>query len=277
MEIKRIDIGINLMNKQFKEDRLEIVQKALDNGTGLIITGTDLYSSEQAINFIKENNLKNVWCTVGVHPHNAKEVDDGYITSLSRLVRHNSDIVVAVGEIGLDYDRMFSPADMQKHTLKEMLEIASVSGKPAFLHERSAVDDFIKTTKNNRNICKNSVVHCFTGTKETVYRYLQIGFMIGLTGWICDNRRNKDVVEALKIIPLERILIETDAPYLTPLNVKEKLPRRNTPDNLHYVIEKIAEVKNLSPIEVESIVLRNTLRTFKIEGTKNDKTSTSIQ
>lgn len=277
MTIKRIDIGINLMNKQFKDDRLDIVQRALENGTGLIITGTDLESSKRAIDFIKENNLENVWCTVGIHPHNAKEIDDGYISTLSKLIRQNTDIVVAIGEAGLDYDRMFSSIEQQRYALKEQMRLADKAELPMFLHERSAVDDFIKLTKNNREVCRRSIVHCFTGSKETVYRYLQLGYMIGLTGWICDNRRNKDVIEALKIIPLERILIETDAPYLTPLNVKEKLPRRNIPDNLHYVIEKIAEVKNLSPIEIESIVLRNTLRTFKIEGTKNDKTSTSIQ
>ena len=252
------------MNKQFKDDRLEIAKRSIENGTGLIITGTDLYSSKKAIDFIRENNLSNVWCTVGVHPHNAKEVDDGYISSLLKLIKQNSDIVVAVGEAGLDYDRMFSPADQQKHVFKEMIEVASISGKPAFLHERKAVEDFINILKSDRDVCRRSVVHCFTGTKETVYRYLQMGCMIGITGWICDNRRNKEVFEALRIIPLERILIETDAPYLTPLNVGKKLPRRNTPDNLHYVIEKIAEVKNLSPIEVESIVLRNTLRTFNL-------------
>ena len=265
MNIKRIDIGVNLMNKQFKDDRLNIVKRSIKNGTGLIITGTDLESSKRAIDFIRENNLNNVWCTVGVHPHNAKEVDDGYISSLSKLVKQNSDIVVAVGETGLDYDRMFSPADQQKHAFKEMIEVASVSGKPAFLHERKAVDDFISILKADRDVCRGSVVHCFTGTKETVYRYLQMGFMIGLTGWLCDNRRSKDVIEALKIIPLERILVETDAPYLTPLNVGKKLPRRNTPDNLHYVIEKIAEVKNLSPIEVESMLLRNTIKTFNLK------------
>lgn len=266
MEIKRIDIGINLMNKQFKDDRLEIVNRALENGTGLIITGTDLYSSEQAIDFIRENNLKNVWCTVGVHPHNASEVDSEYYGELISLIRKNKDIVVAVGEAGLDYDRMFSPIDDQRKIFKDLQNTAETFNLPMFLHERSAVEDFIKISKMHRNLCKRSVVHCFTGDKNTVYRYLQMGYMIGLTGWICDNRRNKDVLDALKIIPLERIMIETDAPYLTPLSVKEKLPRRNTPDNLRYVIEKIAEVKKARYEEVEKITLENTKKTFNILG-----------
>lgn len=265
MEIKRIDIGINLMNKQFKSDRKEIVEKSLENGTGLIITGTDLYSSRDAINFIRENNYKNVWCTVGVHPHNAGEVDGDYYGDLVRLIWKNEDIVVAVGEAGLDYDRMFSTVDEQRRVFKDLQNTAAGRKLPMFLHERKAVDDFIRMSKQHRELCKNSVVHCFTGTKETAYRYLQMGYNIGLTGWICDNRRNKDVIEALKVIPLERIMVETDAPYLTPLNVKEKLPRRNTPDNLRYVIEKIAEVKKLSHSEVEKITLENTIRTFELK------------
>lgn len=265
MELKRVDIGINLMNKQFKNDRKEIVEKSLENGTGLIITGTDLYSSKDAIKFIRENNYKNVWCTVGVHPHNAGEVDGEYYGELVSLFRKHRDIIVAVGEAGLDYDRMFSTVDEQRRVFKDLQNTAEVTQLPMFLHERQAVDDFIKLSKQHRGICKNSVVHCFTGTKETVYRYLQLGYKIGLTGWICDNRRNKDVLEAIKIIPLDRILVETDAPYLTPLNVKEKLPRRNTPDNLHYVIKKIAEVKKLSYDEVEKQTLLNTVNTFKLD------------
>ena len=253
-EIKRFDIGINLMSKQFNKDRKEIVEKALENGTGLIITGTDLYSSEKAINFIKENNYENVYCTVGCHRHNAGEADDNYIADLFKLIQNNKDIVVAVGECGLDYDRMFSTIEEQKYTFKKLQSLAERFNIPLFLHERKAVEDFMKASKQHRTLCKNSIVHCFTGSKETVYRYLQMGYYIGLTGWICDNRRNKDVLEALKIIPLERLLVETDAPYLTPLSMKGKnlnLDRRNTPDNLHYIIEKIAEVKNAEYDEVE--------------------------
>ena len=266
-EIKRYDIGINLMNKQFNSDRKEVVEKSLENGTGLIITGTDLYSSEKAIKFIRENNYKNVYCTVGCHPHNAGEVDGGYIADLFQLIQRNKDIVIAVGECGLDYDRMFSTVEEQQYTFKKLQEMGERFGLPLFLHERKAFDDFIKISKSRVGTCRNSIVHCFTGNKNTAYRYLQLGYHIGLTGWICDNRRNKEVLDALKIIPLERILVETDAPYLTPLSMNGKylnLERRNTPDNLHYVIEKIAEVKGISYEEVEKKTLENTKRLFSI-------------
>jgi len=274
MELKRIDIGINLMNKRFKEDRLKIVEKAHQNGVGLIITGTDLKSSVKAVDFVRSVKLKgfnNIWCTVGCHPHNAKEVDEKYGEQLLKLIQDNSDIVVAVGECGLDYDRMFSTRDEQLKALKLQMEIASKVDKPLFLHERKAEDDFIKTLKKYRNLCRKSVVHCFTGTKETVYRYLQLGFMIGITGWICDNRRNKDLIEALKIIPLERLMIETDAPYLTPLHdvktgEKLNLSKNITEctNNLQYILDTIAYIKQSELANVERITYENTIKTFKL-------------
>lgn len=269
-QLRRIDIGINLMSKQFNKDRADIVKKAHENGTGLIITGTDLESSQDAIKFVRKMRLRgynNIWCTVGCHPHNAKIVDENYIGDLIKLIRDNKDIVVAVGECGLDYDRMFSTIEEQQFTFRKLQEVGERFELPLFLHERKAVEDFMRASKQHRAICRKSVVHCFTGSKETVHRYMQMGYYIGLTGWICDNRRNKEVLEALKIIPLERLLIETDAPYLTPLNMNGKalnLDRRNNPDNLKYVIEKIAEVKGVEPGLVEDKTLENTKKLFSI-------------
>ena len=251
------------MGKQFNSDREKIVEQSLTNGTGLIITGTDLYSSEKAIEFIRKHNYKNVWCTVGCHPHNAKELDDSYLADLHKLIRDNKDIVVAVGECGLDYDRMFSTADLQLDAFKGLIKKAEKFNLPLFLHERSAEDAFVKIMKGHRPLCRNSVVHCFTGDKNTVYRYLQMGFMIGITGWICDNRRNKDLIEALKIIPLERLLVETDAPYLTPLGLN--LDKRNIPNNIIYVIDKIAQIKGVSYEEIEKHTLENTKKLFNID------------
>lgn len=260
--IKMIDIGINLMSKQFNNDREQIVERALENGIGLIITGTDLKSSEQAINFIRKHTYQNIWCTVGCHPHNAKEMDLNYYKELNSLIENNKDIVVAVGETGLDYDRMFSPLEQQKKALSQMQYMAISSDLPMFLHERKAENDFVKIMKTQRTLCRKSIVHCFTGSKETVYRYLQMGFYIGITGWVCDNRRNKELLEAIKIIPIERILIETDATYLTPQGLN--LDRRNTPDNLHYVLEKIAEIKKVDKNLLEESTLSNSRNLFNL-------------
>lgn len=261
-EIQRYDIGVNLMSRQFQKDRNEIVEKALVDGTGLIITGTDLDSSKAAIEFIRKNGYKHVFCTVGCHPHNAIEYDGLYASQMLQLIRKNRDIVVAVGECGLDFERMYSPEEFQIKTFRSMLHMASSTKLPVFLHERGAEEPFVKTMKTHKEMYPHSLVHCYTGNKQKVYRYLQMGFMIGITGWICDNRRNKDLLEAIRIIPLDRLMVETDSPYLTPHN--RNLPRRNTPENLKYVIEKIAEVKRQDYHEVETALLKNTKDFFRI-------------
>lgn len=260
-----IDIGINLMDKQFNKDREEIVKHEYETNIGLIITGTSLRSSEEAVSFVRkmrELGYDNLWCTVGYHPHNADKFNNDTKDAMLDLIRNNEDIVVAVGECGLDYDRMFSTKENQMNCLNSLIDIAYATNKPLFLHERAAVGDFVSIMKKHRILCKKSVVHCFTGTKETAEMYLQMEFSLGLTGWICDDRRNKEVLDALQMIPLSRLMIETDAPYLTPHGYN--LPRRNVPDNLHYVAEKIAAEKHVSVEDVMRETLANTKELFKI-------------
>ena len=132
---------------------------------------------------------------------------------------------------------------------------------PLFLHERDAGRDFIKLMKEHPSVCSRSVVHCFTGSKDMARQYLQLGCYIGITGWICDDRRNHDAVEAVKLIPMERLMIETDAPYLTPRNIKG-LSSRNVPWNIAYVAQKIAEIKETDTEEVRRITLQNTKKFF---------------
>lgn len=144
-----------------------------------------------------------------------------------------------------------------------ILDIAESLEPPLFLHERSSEQDFIKLMKQQPGVCRRSVVHCFTGSRRTAYRYLQMGCYIGITGRICDDRRNKEVVEAIKSLPLDRLMIETDAPYLKPLNIKG-MPRRNVPVNIKYVAEKTAAVKNTDVEAVEQAAFRNTRQFFRL-------------
>ena len=139
--------------------------------------------------------------------------------------------MVAVGECGLDYDRMFSARENQVRCLEKHIVLAEKLDMPLFLHERSAAEDFVKRFKKHPEICAKSVVHCFTGGKATLDKYLSMGFSIGITGWICDERRGKELQDAVRIIPLDRILVETDAPYLTPRNVPG-LDRTNVPQKI---------------------------------------------
>lgn len=263
MDLRYIDIGLNLMGRQFDADRESVVKEAFSEGVGFIITGTDIKSDRAAVEYLRAKPGEYAWCTCGIHPHNADRWDDRYRRQLADLIEGNRGLVAAIGEAGLDYDRMFSTRDHQVKCFAEILDMAEQLELPLFLHERSAEQDFIKLMKQHRTLCGRSVVHCFTGSKETAYRYLQLGCHIGITGWICDDRRNKEVVEAVKMIPLERLMIETDAPYLTPLTVRG-LPRRNVPVNIKYVADKIAAIKKIEAETVREAVLANTRRFFAI-------------
>ena len=261
MDLKYIDIGINLMGKQFASDRDKVVEESLEKGVGLIITGTDMRSNKDAASYLKAKRPENVWCTCGLHPHNADRWNPDYKRDFTEFIRKNKENIVALGEAGLDYDRMFSTKENQQKCFSDILELAEEMDLPLFLHERDAGRDFIKLMKEHPSVCSRSVVHCFTGSKDMARQYLQLGCYIGITGWICDDRRNHDAVEAVKLIPMERLMIETDAPYLTPRNIKG-LSSRNVPWNIAYVAQKIAEIKETDTEEVRRITLQNTKKFF---------------
>ena len=255
-----IDIGVNLFSNQFKEREDKIVENAKKNNIGIIITGSSLRSSELADQYTKKNT--ETYATAGVHPHAAKTCNHNTIDKLENMILNNKNIV-AVGECGLDYDRMFSTKEEQLYWFEKQIELAEKLNMPLFLHERCAENDFIEILKKHRDICKKSVVHCFTGKKETALRYLNLGCMIGITGWICDDKRNKDLLEAIKIIPIERLMIETDAPYLIPKGIKG-IGGTNVPENIIYVSKKISDIKNIDENILKRQLLNNTKRFFNI-------------
>lgn len=259
MKLNYIDIGVNLFDKQFKNKEDEIAKNSLDKKIGMIITGCSERSSGLASEYSKEK--EGIWSTVGVHPHSARFCNDKTIEKLKNMALENPN-VVAIGECGLDYDRMFSLKNEQTFWFERQIELAEELNMPLFLHERSAADDFYKIMKRHKKICPNSVVHCYTGDKGTVLRYLNLGCFIGITGWVCDDKRNKELLDALTVIPVERMMIETDAPYLTPRNLN--LDRVNIPENIVYVAEKVAELKNMDVNEFIQIVYDNTINFFHL-------------
>ncbi|MBQ9894029.1 MAG: TatD family hydrolase [Ruminococcus sp.] len=252
--IKYYDIGLNLFCKQFKQPE-EIINRAADNGVSCILTGSDMNSSEKVSNFVENHSC---YGTCGIHPHSADEAKESDFKRIREIVSGN-DKIVAVGECGLDYDRMFSAKEAQLRCFEEHIRIAEELGKPLFLHERDASEDFIAIFKEHPDICSRAVVHCFTGDIKTLEKYIDMGFYIGITGWICDDKRGTDLREAVKIIPTDKIMVETDAPYLTPKNVKG-LERTNVPENVKYVVRELAKHMELSEEE---------LRQFAIDNTKN--------
>ena len=256
--IQYIDIGLNLFCKQFREPE-KIINDAAAEGVSCILTGSDMRSSESVNTFVKDHDCHG---TCGIHPHGADRARSEDFARIREIVSDN-DRIVAVGECGLDYDRMFSTRENQIRCFDHQIKIAEECGKPLFLHEREAADDFIARFKKHGEICKHSVVHCFTGTKETLLRYLDMGFYIGITGWICDERRADALREAVKYIPLSRIMIETDAPYLTPRNIKG-LDRTNVPQNIKYVATELAKNMRVPEEELIMAVKENTEAFFRI-------------
>lgn len=256
--IQYYDIGLNLFCRQFPDPE-KIIQDAMDSGVRCILTGTDTRENQRIDEFVKTHD---VYGTAGIHPHNADRAAQEDFAFIEKAVSENEKIV-AVGECGLDYDRMFSTKENQIRCLEKHIVLAEKLDKPLFLHERSASEDFIRRFKKHREICGKSVVHCFTGNKETLDRYLSMGFSIGITGWICDDRRAKELREAVRIIPLDRILVETDAPYLTPRNVPG-LDRTNAPQNIVYVARELAKYMKISEDVLVENARKNTERIFDI-------------
>ena len=202
---KLIDIGANLTNTQFKSDIQEVLNRANEsNISNIILTGTSIDSSRDALDLVKQypQYLKS---TAGVHPHDAKTWNDEVKEELKLLCLIPD--VVAVGECGLDYNRNYSPPEIQRLCFDEQLHIARDNQKPVFLHERDAHDDFINILKEHRDSLSNAVVHCFTGNKQALMNYLDIDCHIGITGWVCDPRRGKELQDLVKLIPYERLMI----------------------------------------------------------------------
>ncbi len=259
MEIKYYDIGLNLFCKQFPDSE-KIIREAAQAGVACILTGTDQKENKKINDFVKRHE---VYGTAGIHPHNADSAKQEDFAFIEKIAKENQRIV-AVGECGLDYDRMFSAKENQIRCLEKHIVLAEKLDKPLFLHERSASEDFARRFKKHPEICKKSVVHCFTGDKRTLDKYLSMGFSIGITGWICDDRRAKELREAVEIIPLNRILIETDAPYLTPRNVSG-LGRTNVPQNIVYVAKELAKYMKVSEEALTENAKKNTERIFQIQ------------
>lgn len=256
MDTKYYDIGLNLFCKQFKNPE-QIIADAAEGGIRCILTGTDTRENKKIHDFSKTHE---VFGTAGIHPHNADSARKEDFELIEKIITENPKIV-AVGECGLDFDRMFSTKENQIRCLEKHIILAEKLGKPLFLHEREAAGEFVKRFKKHPEICTKSVVHCFTGEIHTLDQYLSMGFSIGITGWICDDRRGKELREAVRIIPLDRILIETDAPYLTPKNVPG-LNRVNVPQNIQYVVSDLAKYMKVSEEVLISNARQNTERIF---------------
>lgn len=257
-----IDIGVNLGNKAFDQDRDEVVQRASDQGIRtLILTGTSVEDSHQALELAKKYD--GCFSTAGIHPHDAREVNEQAIASIKTLLLEER--VVAVGETGLDFNRDFSPRPVQEKAFEAQLELVIESGLPVFCHERDASERFADMVKACRDQISALVVHCFTADKKALYRYLDLDLHIGITGWVCDERRGTHLHPLLKDIPENRLMIETDAPYLLPRTLEKKPKnRRNEPAFLGEVVTMIARHTGKTAEMVAQQTSRTTRQFFNL-------------
>lgn len=233
-----IDVCFNCSHDSFDTDRSTVLERAAQAGvTSMISPGSDLSDSAKSLTLSEQ--YPNLYTSVGIHPHNAKTWTERSYQELKRLSIHNKTL--AIGETGLDYNRNFSPPNKQRDVFEQQIHLAIETKLPLFMHQRDAHDDFIELLKPLRNRVGNAVVHCFTGDERMLYDYLDLDLYIGITGWICDERRGNHLNNLIDKIPLQRLLVETDAPYLLPRNL-EPAPkgRRNEPAFLPHIVEQIA-------------------------------------
>ena len=256
-----IDIGANLAHDSFDDDREDVMQRAADAGvTRMIVTGSSDDSNRRAAELV-DANPGVLFSTAGMHPHHASD----YTADSDRLIRElaGRETVVAIGECGLDYFRNFSPRDDQLSAFRAQLDIAVETGKPVFLHQRDAHDDFVETLEPVLPRLSRAVAHCFTGEHESLREFIGMGLYIGITGWICDERRGKHLYEIADVVPDDRLMIETDAPYLLPRTLRPKpKTRRNEPAWLPEVLRVLAEARGQSIEHVAKITTENAERFF---------------
>ena len=234
-----IDIGANLTHESFARDLDAVLERARAAGVvQMVVTGASREHSPMALDLARRHPGF-LYATAGVHPHHAVEYTDECDAEMRALHAHPE--VVAVGECGLDYNRDFSPRPAQRRAFERQLQLASENGKPLFLHQRDAHDDFLAMMKNFDGRLGPAVVHCFTAERRELFDYLDRDWHIGITGWLCDERRGAHLRELVKHIPAERMMIETDAPYLLPRTLRP-LPkdRRNEPTFLSHIVEELA-------------------------------------
>jgi TatD DNase family protein len=259
-----IDIGINLAHDSYDADRAAVIARARAAGVEqLIVTGSDLASSRHALELARAHPGR-LYATAGIHPHHAATVAADTWEELAQLAEAAE--VVAVGECGLDYFRNYSPPAAQRAAFARQLELARRLGKPVFLHQREAHEDFLALLREHASTWRG-VAHCFTGDAVALEAYLGLGLAIGITGWVNDERRGTHLLELLPRIPADRLLLETDGPYLLPRDLTPKpSSRRNEPMYLAHIARTVARARGQSVSELARTSTAATRALFGLAG-----------
>jgi len=259
--MKLIDVGVNLTNKSLQKDLDGVMERARDAGVKqMVVTGTSIEESRQAVDLCNQYPDRLV-STCGVHPHHASDWNESSFDELKSMAQH--DCVRAIGETGLDFNRSYSPHPAQEIVFQQQMELAVALKMPLFCHQRDAHKRFVEMLREYRDDISRLVVHCFTDTREALIDCLDLDCYIGITGWICDERRGLDLQKLVRLIPEDRLLLETDAPYLLPRSLDPKPSNRiNEPAYLPHILESVAYHRNQSPEQLARQTLQNSRAFF---------------
>lgn len=267
------DIGVNFNSNKFGYTSDEIIDYATAEGVKVFIAISN--STDEIVPNIKLCGRQGVYCTVGVHPHDVKSLDDRKFKKMEDIIRVNvkSKKIVAVGECGLDYNRMFSTKESQLHWFAKQLDMAASFNLPVYLHCREAHKDFMDVIESSQHdFSGKAVVHCFTGNYDELVQYINAGFYIGITGWVTDNKRNMDLLDALNRVVadptlakmfLNQVMVETDSPWLRPRNMKS-WGSVNYPENVRFVVLCLATILKMDVKKVAKITFNNTKKFFGV-------------
>jgi TatD DNase family protein len=260
--VKLFDSHCHLDDRGYKNDIDAVIMRAVEAEVAAVMTvGTNLESSRQAVRLADPRS--GCYASVGIHPHDAKKCNDKALEALRELAANAK--VRAWGEIGLDFNRMYSPRPEQEKWFIKQLEIADQLSLPIIFHERDSQGRFLEILKMHPAKGRTGVVHCFSGDQSELMQYLELGFYIGITGILTLATRGAKLRELAPLIPQNRILIETDAPYLTPAPQKNRT-RRNEPAFVKSVLIKLAHVRQEDPEALAGAIWENTCRLYRIEG-----------
>ena len=268
MHAALVDIGANLAHNSFKHDLPDVLRRAEDSGVGtIVVTGTSIVDSQQAAVLAAERAGR-CYSTAGVHPHEADSFSVEDIDALRQLA--TLECVKAIGETGLDYNRNYAERSNQRFAFESQLQLAAELELPVFIHERDAASDMLDILGRYRSKIERMVVHCFTGDEGALRDYLDMDLYIGLTGWICDERRGQHLKDFAALIPKGRLMIETDAPYLLPRDYPDKSylqsARRNEPCTLQHIASTIAQCRNETIEDFAAHTRQTSLDFFGITG-----------
>jgi len=262
--MKLFDSHCHLNDTVYDEDIDEVIKRSHDAGVvSCMVVGTDKAASIKAVALAKSTN--NIYASVGIHPHETKNCSETILNLLINLAGNSE--VRAWGEIGLDFNRMHSPQDDQEKWFIRQLESADKCNLPVIFHERDSRGRLLEIVKSWHEKEKKGVIHCFSGNRPELMEYINLGLYIGITGILTLKQRGADLRRLACLIPLEQIVIETDAPYLTPAPEKNRT-RRNEPAFVKRVLLRLAEVRNEEPEYLASAIWKNTCRLFDIRATK---------